>query len=319
MTANGHRATPVSRRPRPDWWLYIVALLLGVQVSTFLFVQTRPGLVGAGLWLIASDKVLWLGLGVILLVIGLVFSLWRRPFWNKWRAIGFGSIVALMASTFMYRVYPSSHDERPSEIRFRLPLDGPILVGWGGATPDVNYHVIAPEQRWAYDLLVAQDGETHAGDGSRLEDYYCYGLPVLAPADGTVVAVLAGQPDQPIGVMGALPPGGNQIVIEVAPKQFLFLCHLGRGTITVKEGDSVVQGQPLAKVGNSGNTSEPHLHIHLQDTANDVLGEGIPLYFHDYRVNGKVIDRGLPTGGFSWEGPKGQIVEHAGAPLESEP
>jgi hypothetical protein len=298
--------------------LYFVALLLALQISMYLVAHTRPGLLGAAFWMIGADRALWLITGALFLLVALVFSLWRRPFWNKWRAIGVGAIVALMASTFMYRVYPSSHDERPSEVRFRLPLDGPILVGWGGATSDVNYHVIAPEQRWAYDLLVAKDGKTHAGDGSRLEEYYCYGLPVLAPADGMVVAVLDGQPDQPIGAMGAMPAGGNQVVLEVAPRQFLFLCHLGRGTITVKEGDRVAQGQPVAKVGNSGNTSEPHLHIHLQDTADDVLGEGIPLYFHDYRVNGKVIDRGLPTGGFSWDGPKGQIVEHAGPPSRAE-
>src|SRR5688500_14307834 len=249
---------PVTRRPRPDWWLYFVALLLALQLSSFLIAQMRPGLMGAVLWAIASDRVLWLGLGMIFLVVAIAFSLWRRPFWNHWRALGLGSIVALMVSTFMYRVYPSSYDERPSEVRFRLPLDGPILVGWGGATPDVNYHVVAPDQRWAYDLLVAKDGKTHAGDGTQLADYYCYGLPVLAPADGQVAAILDGQPDQPIGAMGGMPPGGNQIVIEVAPRQFLCLCHLGRGTITVNEGDRVAQGQAVAQVGNSGNTSEPH-------------------------------------------------------------
>jgi hypothetical protein len=299
--------------------LYYVALFLGVQISSFLIAQSRPGLAGVAIWMIGADRGLWLIVGAMLILVAIGFSLWRRPFWNHWRAVGFGAIIALMASTFMFRVYPSSHDERPSEVRFRLPLDGPILVGWGGATPDVNYHVIAPDQRWAYDLAVAKNGKTHAGDGSRLEDHYCYGLPVLAPAEGKVVAVLGDMPDQPVGVGGGVPAGGNQVVLEVAPKQFLFLCHLARGTITVNAGDQVTQGQPLAKVGNSGNTSQPHLHIHLQDTARPHFGEGIPLYFHDYRVADQVIDRGMPTGGFKWLEPIGQIVEHAGPNLNPEP
>ena len=85
-------------------------------------------------------------------------------------------------------------------------------------------------------------------------------------------------------------------------------------SIEVKEGDDVPQGQALAKVGNSGNTSEPHLHIHLQDTPRAHVGEGIPLYFHHYRTGGRMVERGMPTGGFSLDGPTGQVVEHVQPP-----
>ena len=61
----------------------------------------------------------------------------------------------------------------------------------------------------------------------------------------------------------------------------------------------------------TGNTSEPHLHIHLQDSAEDDFGEGIPLYFHSYKVDGRIIDRGLPTGGIRRGKFAGQIVEHS--------
>ncbi len=310
------RSEPTRRKPRPDWWLYFVALLLVTQVALFVVPQFRPGILGWMCWTIGGDRLLWMFLAAIFSLVAIAFSIWRRPFWNRWRVIGLVSIAALGASPFMYQVYPSSHDADVSPVQFRLPMDGPILVGWGGATPDVNYHVIAADQRWAYDLLVVKDGRSFSGEGVELTDYYCYGQPVLAPADGKVAAVLDGMPDQPIGQLGGMPAGGNQIVIEVAPRQFLFLCHLGRGTILVKEGDKVVQGQPLAKIGNSGNTSEPHLHLHLQDTGRSDFGEGIPLYFHHYRVidTDKVIDRGIPTGGFGPNGPTGQIVEHVGPP-----
>jgi murein DD-endopeptidase MepM/ murein hydrolase activator NlpD len=228
---------------------------------------------------------------------------------------GYLAALALAASPHAFRTYPSSHDGAPSLIRFRLPLDGPVTVGWGGATPDVNYHVFAPDQRWAYDLAVTRDGQTYRADGTRCEDYYCYGLPVLAPAGGTVVSTADGDPDMPIGVMGGgRDAGGNQIRLEVAPRQFLFLCHLQPGTILVKPGDRVTQGQAVGRVGNSGNTSEPHLHIHLQDRPDPDFAEGIPLYFHDYRVGDQFVERGMPTGGFAEGRPVGQIVQHVAPP-----
>jgi hypothetical protein len=69
----------------------------------------------------------------------------------------------------------------------------------------------------------------------------------------------------------------------------------------------------VGRVGNSGNTSEPHLHIHLQDRADPDLAEGIPLCFHNYRVGDQIVERGIPTGGVSEAGFMGQIVEHMGS------
>jgi murein DD-endopeptidase MepM/ murein hydrolase activator NlpD len=69
-------------------------------------------------------------------------------------------------------------------------------------------------------------------------------------------------------------------------------------SILVKKGDVVEQGQEIGRVGNSGNTSEPHLHIHLQDNTELSFGEGIPLYFSNYYKNNQLIERGMPQGGF---------------------
>lgn len=307
--------TPTPRRSRrPGWWTWVAFALAIFQFGAYLVPQARPGLVGAILWMFGSDQVLWAGLAVLLLIVGLIWSAWRRPFWSGRRTVAFAVLVALAVSPRAFRTYPSSHDGSPSLVRFRLPLDGPITVGWGGATPQVNYHVIAPDQRWAYDLAVTRDGRTHPAGAGTPEQYYVYGAPVLAPADGTVRAVHDGEPDMAIGVMGAAgaDPCGNHVIIEVGPSEFLFLCHMQPGSVAVKPGDTVKTGQVVGHVGNSGNTSEPHLHIHLQDTPEPYFGEGIPLCFHHYRLNGAIVDRGIPTGGMDPGGAvTGQIVENA--------
>ena len=323
MVEEGASRSPAAAR---DWWPFVASAFVVLQVALAAVPRLRPGKAGMICWLFGSEGILWWGLASGLLAYALIRSAWRRPFWNRRRAAGFGMIAAVALAPLTYRAYPSSHAGSPSRVRFRVPLDGPITVGWGGDTPDVNYHVVAPDQRWAYDLLVAVDGSTYRGEGRECSDYSIYDRPVLAPADGTVRAVVDGEPDMPIGQLGGgADPGGNHVVLNVAPGEFLFLCHFKPGSLRVKVGDAVVRGQEIARVGNSGNTSEPHLHIHLQDTPVPGIAEGIPLEFHGYRTGGRLVDRGMPRGGFAGDEITGEVIEHVGehggpAPLaESQP
>lgn len=302
-----------TRKYRWDWWIYAAILLAVLQAAAFLIPQARPGGLTGILWWSFGQQVFPLGAG-LLLVLGLVWSAIRRPFRRRHRTVAFVGLALLYLSQYAFQVYPSSHDRSPSQVRFRLPLDGPVTVAWGGGAPGLNYHVAYPDQRWAYDLFVTRDGKSFRGDGTKREDYYYYGAAVRAPADGMVVSTLDGRPELPPGKLGGEPAGGNQVVIQVAPKQFLFLCHLRPGSLRVKKGDRVRVGQVIARGGNSGNTSEPHLHLHLQDTSEDGLGEGIPLYFHGYRLEGRIVERGIPTGGG-----KPQIVEHAALSDQADP
>jgi hypothetical protein len=305
---------PKPRRRGPDWWVCAAIFFLLVQLALFVYPHARPGVAGVWMWSFGADSLLWMGLAALLLFLGFIWSLIRRPFWTWWRAVGVLLLMVLALSSNLFRVYPSSHEGRVSAVRFRVPMDGPITVAWGGDSFFGNYHVSYPDQRWAYDLLVVKDGKSHRGEGTELADYYCYGLPVLAPADGTVVFTRDTDPDMKIGELGGgTGPGGNEVVIEVAPGEYLVLSHLQPGSTTVKVGEKVTAGQPVAKVGNSGNTSEPHLHVHLQDgPPTALMVEGIPLYFHDYKVDGQVVERGMPTGGVGEHGWAGQVVEHAG-------
>lgn len=290
---------------------YGLLVLLLIQVALYIPAHARLGIPSIITWYLGSDRAIWPTLCLILLIIGVVIALNRRPVWNRRRAASLACLALLVLSPFFYRSFPSTHDDSPSAIAFRVPLDGPVTVGWGGATADVNYHVLAPDQRWAYDLVVARDGTTHKGDGKSLEDYYCYGMPVLAPAPGKVISTYVDAKDMPPGQLGGSPPAGNYLILEVAPEEFLMICHLKPGSLVLKEGDHVQQGDTIGQVGNSGNTSEPHLHIHLQDSSIPHIGQGIPMKFHGYTSDGILVESGIPTGGLDGRTMKGEVIEHA--------
>jgi hypothetical protein len=150
------------------------------------------------------------------------------------------------------------------------PLADEWLVGQGGHAELVNYHYVTSTQRDALDLLQSRDGSTHESGRRELTSYYIYGKPVLAPADGVVTFVLDGRPDQMIGSTDRRYQCGNNVVIEIGGRRYLMMGHLGPGSIQVKVGEQVKLGQQIAKVGNSGNTTEPHLHIQAQTTGTGI-------------------------------------------------
>lgn len=192
---------------------------------------------------------------------------------------------------------PSKHLEYQTKTPLRLPFEGEWYVFWGGRTPEQNYHVVAPDQRFAYDLLILKDGKSHTGDGSANEQYHCFGQPILAPGAGTVAVVVDGLDDNKPGEMDAKNPPGNHVVIDHGNGEFSFLAHLRKGSVAVKKGDAVKPGDRLGVCGNSGNSSEPHLHYHLQTTDRFAGGEGLPAQFLDYAADGKDVKRGEPTRG----------------------
>jgi murein DD-endopeptidase MepM/ murein hydrolase activator NlpD len=285
-------------------WLAAAPVLGLLHLVLLAAIHARPGPVGPVLWQV-GPLALTAG-AIVALGVGLVQALGRRLHWTPWRGAAFLLLVAVAYMPLAYRTYPSSRDGHPSAVRFRLPLDGPVTVAWGGATREVNYHVRGAAERWAYDLIVTERGQSYRTSGLSVSDYYAYDLPVLAPAAGRVRMVTDGLPDSALGSRALLEGCGNRVVIEVAPSEHLFLCHLKAGSITVRDGQMVAQGEPVGRVGNSGNSTEPHVHVHLQTTPGP-FGEGIPMYFHDYRAGADFVPRGMPTGGSARV-----VLEHVG-------
>jgi len=165
--------------------------------------------------------------------------------------------------------------------RLRLPLHGRWWVLWGGPDERRNYHVVAPDQRHAYDLVKWRNGSTHRGSGAANADYLAWGRRVLAPAAGVVVEARDGIRDNvpQVEVENPEAPTGNHVVLDLGGGEYAVLAHLRRGSVRVDAGDRVRRGQLLGRVGNSGNSSESHLHFHLQDTPAPLAGIGLPVVF----------------------------------------
>lgn len=169
----------------------------------------------------------------------------------------------------------------------RLPFNGRWFVAQGGDTPNVNHHMAARAQRFGIDF--ARLGgptrrELSVADPTRPEDFFSWGEPVLAPADGEITAVVNDLPDNGLGVKDTVNAAGNHVVIKAAADRFIFLAHFQRGSIAVRPGERVTRGQMLGKCGNSGNTDYPHIHLHVQDTASPGSGTGQNPVFSDMDV-----------------------------------
>jgi Peptidase family M23 len=183
--------------------------------------------------------------------------------------------------------------------RLRLPLAGTWWVLWGGPDERRNYHVVVPDQRHAYDLVRWKRGGTYRGAGTRNEQYHAWNRRVLAPARGVVVEARDGIHDNAPGVETENPdaPTGNHVVLDLGEGEYAVLAHLRRGTVRVRAGDHVRAGQRLGRVGNSGNSSEPHLHFHLQDSPAPLTGIGLPVEFRRLVVDDRPVARATPEQG----------------------
>ncbi|MCA9566630.1 MAG: urea transporter [Myxococcales bacterium] len=176
-------------------------------------------------------------------------------------------------------------------VRFRAPVLGVWEVTQGEG--DGPTHLDA--WRHAIDLEVrGADGSLHANAGHRAEDYRCYRLPVLAAADGTVVTVVDGVRDNPVGEVDLDDNWGNVVVLYHAPGLYSLVAHLAPGSIEVHEGQRVRQGDPLGRCGSSGRSPRPHLHFQLQGSAT-VGAPTLPLELHDV-VD---VERGVLRGAFT--------------------
>lgn len=144
-----------------------------------------------------------------------------------------------------------------------LPVRGEWLAGHAGATTLTNAH---SKNRYAIDCLkIGPDGRFFKEAEEEVTDFYSYGEPVYAAANGRITEVVDSMTSDIFGEPDRENPGGNYVILDIGNGKYFYVAHLMKDKIPVEEGQVVQKGDILGYIGNSGNTSFPHLHIHVQN------------------------------------------------------
>jgi Peptidase family M23 len=152
---------------------------------------------------------------------------------------------------------------------------------------------LTKNEMFAIDWLQLQGERLYTGDGSQNEQYICFGDEVLSVAAGTIVSARDGMPEEtpnqpPLNVAQPADYAGNNVVVQVAPAVWATYAHLQPGSIRVAVGDQVTAGQTLGQLGNSGNSTAPHLHFQLSDGPDVLTSASLPFVFDNYTLAGAV-------------------------------
>jgi murein DD-endopeptidase MepM/ murein hydrolase activator NlpD len=167
-----------------------------------------------------------------------------------------------------------------------LPFEGEWTVFWGGDTREQNHHVVIPAQKNAFDIMICNEqGKTYKTDGKTNEDYYAFEQPLVAPCNAEVVWVVDGVKDNKPGDLNPIFVPGNSLMLKTQNNEYMLFAHFKNHSVKVKEGDRVKQGQLLGLCGNSGNSSEPHLHFHIENVEDMNTATGAKCYFDKILVN----------------------------------
>ena len=164
-----------------------------------------------------------------------------------------------------------------------------------GAVQSVNGGLF-DSQRFAIDYMQLDDtGHFVTGDVTNPENWNQYGSEVIAAADGTVVSTANNFPNQ---TPGSLPdPGsfdtiesvdGNHVIMRLRNGVYAFYAHLQKGSVVVEPGDKVKRGDKLGLLGNSGNTSAPHLHFHIMSGPEALASDALPFVVDSFGYEGQV-------------------------------
>ena len=197
-----------------------------------------------------------------------------------------------IARLVMLPIPSTLYDSYVMKAPVRLPFNGTWYVASGGSDPTKNSHTGNRAQNFACDYVIVKNGKTHIRDGNHNADYFAYQQPVLSPVDGTVVVVVDGVPENEPGRMNPYYAFGNSIVIKDASNEYAVIGHFKPNSFRIKVGQHIAMSQVVGLCGNSGNSSEPHIHFHMQNKMNVADADGLPITFRNFSQDGKDIVSG---------------------------
>jgi murein DD-endopeptidase MepM/ murein hydrolase activator NlpD len=202
--------------------------------------------------------------------------------------------------------------------KYIFPLRGIWYVGYG-ASFHTGHRWAIPEE-FALDIAkIGESGLSHKGDGTRFDDYYAYGVDVLAAADGHVIRTENDQPEDASAMQrpnetqeayfarlqkeqgerlakGLTAITGNYVMIDHGKNEYSLYAHLQPGSVRVHVSDQVKAGEVIGKLGSSGNSTEPHLHFHVCDKPDPLMCAGIPVNFNNVTIQWADLPRPIQSG-----------------------
>jgi hypothetical protein len=246
--------------------------------------------------------------GVVVIVASSVLSLGR---------VGFAGVALIVAGLALYFV--RSEDVARDPVTVEPPVQGRWIAINSPASRVPSHGTRELGQAYAIDLVYQPDPHVswegvHRWPPVRSPKSFAgFGQPIIAPADGVVVAATGWQRDHlsrnsPLGLAYLVPEMvirgvvslfsgyfvlGNHVVLDLGDGVHAAFAHLKRGSVCVRRGQQVRAGEQIAECWNSGNTSEPHLHFHLMDHRRPVVAAGVPFSF-DHYVTGGTSTSGVP-------------------------
>ncbi|MEP3654717.1 MAG: M23 family metallopeptidase [Litorimonas sp.] len=242
------------------------------------------------------ENVVWaVGLPIAACIMIALLSLPPRRYVN-WPVTIFSAVMApVLIGIVLFGVREPSKDV----YIVAYPIDAPSLVMHGGPSVLTNYHYIHQSQKHALDIGGEGESGVMMKPGDPLTDDGCFGAPLIAVADGTIVKVVSEEADVEIGERGEGHPAGNHVLLEIAPSRYALYAHLKQSSATVEEGQLVKTGDILGACGNSGNTSQPHLHFQIQSKLDlfDSENQTFPVRFTN--AERERFGRHVRTGAFS--------------------
>ncbi|MGD6962391.1 M23 family metallopeptidase [Fictibacillus phosphorivorans] len=186
--------------------------------------------------------------------------------------------------------FPETDDELTKNT-YMMPINEEWFVFWGGANQFINYHYEVEEQRYAYDLVIVKDGQSFKDAPTSNDNFYAFNKEVIAPLEGRVVKVINSIDDNIPEKTNASKPEGNYVIIQHANDEYSLIAHFKQYSIVVEEDQVIKQGQLLGLCGNSGNSSEAHIHFQVMNSRDHNKGKSIRIRFHgDYEpIQGNLV------------------------------
>lgn len=215
------------------------------------------------------------------------------------RSLYYISVIILAAgAAYLFPLIPRSlpYPAASDCVILDLPVRGTWLAGHAGASAVTNGHL---SNRYAVDLLkLGPDGRLYKGREEAVTDFYAYGEPVYAPADGRVTEVISNLESDLLGHMDKDHPGGNIIIMDIGNGRYVYIAHLKKDSTNVEEGQFIKAGMPVGHVGNSGYSTLPHLHMHVQDRPRSDPGQKrtYPFRFKEMRRKRLIFWRTVSSG-----------------------